>query len=179
MENNEALTGLAALVTRLADLVPPAQSLVVASCFILGLILAFSAIRGFVNASENRGSFYPPLTAFVVAVLLVSLSQTISAFLMSLFQVDQTVASSEIFAYAPELLAPVNNEQAKQIIIALLRVVQFIGLLGFIRGLFMLNKSVSAPKQGLAAFGTTHLIAGILAMNIVMFVGMIEKLILG
>ncbi|TIO03043.1 MAG: hypothetical protein E5X96_16350, partial [Mesorhizobium sp.] len=101
------------------------------------------------------------------------MSTTIAAFLMSFFQVDETVAASEIFAYAPEMLAPLDHEQARSVIIALLRVVQFIGLLGFIRGLFLLNKSVKWPAPGLIGFGVTHVIGGVFAMNIVMFLGMI------
>ncbi|ASY61408.1 hypothetical protein [Sinorhizobium sp. CCBAU 05631] len=187
--NGNALNGLVGLVERLADLVPPAQALVVAACFILGVILAILALQGFATASERSqsGQFrgpndygpWVPTVTLIIAVLLVSLSQTISAFLVSFFQVDETVAASEVFAYAPEMLAPLDHEQARSVIIALLRVVQFIGLLGFIRGLLLLNKSVQWPAPGLVAFGTTHVIGGVFAMNIVMFLGMIEELVLG
>ncbi|RWG87148.1 hypothetical protein [Mesorhizobium sp.] len=187
--NGDALNGLVGLAERLADLVPPAQALVVATCFILGVILAIFALQGFAKASERSasGQFrgpqdygpWVPMVTLIIAVLLVSLSTTIAAFLMSFFQVDETVAASEIFAYAPEMLAPLDHEQARTVIIALLRVVQFIGLLGFIRGLFLLNKSVKWPAPGLVGFGVTHVVGGVFAMNIVMFLGMIEELVLG
>lgn len=187
--NGEALNGLVGLVQRLADLIPPAQALVAATCFIIGIVLALSSIQGFALASERRSSgqfigrgdsvVWRPTAGIITAVLLISLSSTISAFLMSFFQVDETVAASEIFAYAPEMLAPLDHEQARSVLIALLRVVQFIGLLGFIRGLLMCNRSVTAHSPGLLGFGIAHLIGGTLAMNIVMFVGYIEELVLG
>ncbi|NKW11477.1 hypothetical protein HGG76_28440 [Ochrobactrum tritici] len=77
------------------------------------------------------------------------------------------------------MLAPLDHEQARSVIIALLRVVQFLGLLGFIRGLMLLNQSVKWPAPGLVGFGVAHLIGGTFAMNIVMFVGYIEELVLG
>ncbi|RAL97906.1 MULTISPECIES: hypothetical protein [Hyphomicrobiales] len=187
--NGEALNGLVGLVQRLADLIPPAQALVAATCFIIGIVLAIASINSFVKASERAASGqhvarddhgrWIGMAGLITAVMLVSLSSAISAFLMSFFQVDETVAASEIFAYAPEMLAPLDHEQARSVIIALLRVVQFLGLLGFIRGLMLLNQSVKWPAPGLVGFGVVHLIGGTFAMNIVMFVGYIEELVLG
>lgn len=187
--NGEALNGLVGLVQRLADLIPPAQALVAATCFIIGIGLAIASIGNFTRASERAASGqlhgmhdygrWVGIAGLITAVMLISLSSIISAFLVSFFQVEENVAASEIFAYAPEMLAPLDHEQARTVLIALLRIVQFIGLLGFIRGLFLLNKSVKWPQPGLAGFGVAHLIGGTFAMNIVMFVGYIEELVLG
>jgi len=42
--NGEALNGLVGLVQRLADLIPPAQALVAATCFIIGIGLVLASI---------------------------------------------------------------------------------------------------------------------------------------
>jgi hypothetical protein len=187
--NGEALNGLVGLVQRLADLIPPAQALVAATCFIIGIGLVLASISNFVKASQRAASGqhvsrddygqWVGTVGVIIGVMLISLSSIISAFLVSFFRVEETVAASEIFAYAPEMLAPLDHEQARSVIIALLRIVQFLGLLGFIRGLMLLNQSVKWPAPGLAGFGIVHLIGGTFAMNIVMFVGYIEKLVLG
>jgi hypothetical protein len=188
-ENDNALSALAALVNRAVDLIPAAQALVVAICFILGMTLTVIAVRGFAITSERATSgqgralqdpgLIGPMVTLLVAVLMMSLSETISAFLVSFFQTPRAIASSEIFSYAPEMLKPLDHEQARTVVIGLLRFVQFIGLIGFVRGLFLLNKSVHHTHAGLVAAGTTHLIGGVLAMNIVQFLGMIEKLVIG
>jgi hypothetical protein len=78
------------------------------------------------------------------------------------------------------MLQPLDHEQARTIVIALLRIVQLIGLIGFIRGLTLMNKSAyRGPYSGLFGQGLTHVIGGVLAMNIVQFVGMIEDLVIG
>ncbi|WLS01371.1 hypothetical protein [Shinella sumterensis] len=188
METGEALNGLAGLVGRFADLIPPFQAMIVAACFLLGIIMAINSIRGFARASETNAagqgslagaSVWQPTVTLIIAVLLVSLSSAISAFLVSLFQQEETVAASEIFAYAPEMLQPLDHEQSRTVVIALLRIVQFIGLIGFIRGLFLMNKSAyRGPYSGLFGQGFTHVIGGVLAMNIVQFLGMIEALVI-
>lgn len=188
LTGGEALDGLAGLVDRIVALVPPLQALIVAACFVVGVLMAMNAIRGFAAASESNASgqgvygpvVWQPTMTLIVAILLVSLSSTISAFLVSFFQTEETVAASEIFAYAPEMLQPLDHEQARTIVIALLRIVQLIGLIGFIRGLTLMNKSAyRGPYSGLFGQGLTHVIGGVLAMNIVQFVGMIEDLVIG
>ena len=98
---------------------------------------------------------------------------------MSFFQQDQTVAASEVFAYAPTVTEPLTQEMSQRAVIGLIRFAQFIGLLGFIRGLFLLNRASNHATIGDAGRGITHLIAGTMAMNIVVVLGMIENLMVG
>lgn len=181
------MEGLAGLVDRVVALIPPFQSLLVFACYIVGIICALSSLRGFAAVSEGAGTavgasradYAGPLSLSILAVAFISLSTVIAAFLMSFFGTPESVAATEVFAYAPELLKPVNNETGRRVLIGLLRIVQFIGLVGFIRGVFMCNKAVIHPNQGYTGRGITHMVGGIFAINIVVFLQLLEQLLIG
>ncbi len=177
-----------AFVGRVQALVPPFESLVLAFCFISGIVLI---IRGIMIAARSDAGQMASLAYgdrsiaaivlghLVVGFLLIALPQTVMTSLATLFGDGEQVSPTMIFAYAPELLEPASTEAARKLIIALLYVVQFIGLVGLVRGLFLLNQAPQHPGSGLVGRGVTHLVGGALAMNIVVFVGMIESLVIG
>ena len=178
-----------ACVERVQGLIPPFEKVVVAFCFIAGIALI---IRGVTIASRSTGNGQMSslaygdrsLAAIVVAhiavgSLLIALPQTLFTAVASLYGDSEPVAATEILAYAPEMLAPASTEVAQKIIVAVLTVVQFIGFVGVVRGLFLLNQAPQQPGSGLVGRGVTHLVGGALAANIVVFAQMLENLIIG
>lgn len=174
--------GLTALIERSVALIPLLQAVIVAICFIIGLIFIARAIPRMAIVFESRAaglspmgtSYKGPAVSFFIGSLLISLSATISAFLMTFYRQDQAVAASEIFAYAPTIAESLTHDVTSRAIIGLLRFVQFIGLIGFVRGLFILNMASNTGTIGETGRGITHLIGGTLAMNIVVLLGMFE-----
>ncbi|MBB4000104.1 hypothetical protein [Aureimonas pseudogalii] len=180
------MQGFAAFIQRVSDLVPPLQALAVAFCFIAGTIFL---IRGILVAAQHGDtpsryasgahSKNAVIAHLVIGAFLLALPSVVGASLETLFMTSTAAQPTEIFAYAPEAMQTMTNENARTIVIALLRIVQIIGLIGLIRGLFLLNAAPVHPGSGLVGKGITHVIGGTLAINIVVFVGMIESLVVG
>ena len=179
---------LTAFVTRVTDILPPAQAFVAALCFVLGIILVVIGSRMMLVTAEERShahhrrhGYYQALTYIVFGLLIISLDLTLSAWIASLYGASNTTASaaSEIMAYAPEMLSPVSGAPGEAILIALVRVAQFIGLLAVVRGLFLCVKSADMPAQGLMGKGFIHMIAGIMAVDLPRTVGLFENLFFG
>ena len=174
--------GLTTFIERGVALILPLQALIVAICFIIGLIFIARAVPRAAIVFESRAaglspmsaSYKGPVVSFMIGSLLVSLSATIAAFLMTFYRQDQAVAASEIFAYAPTITEPLTHDVTSRAVIGLLRFVQFIGLIGFIRGLFILNMAGNGGAIGETGRGVTHLIGGTLAVNIIVLLGMFE-----
>ena len=173
-----------AFLSRVEALIPPFGNVVIAFCFIAGIVLIMRAILLAGRAGEGPGALgrsglWTILGHFAIGALLIALPSTIESSVATLFGSNEIEEPSMIFAYAPQMLAPASTDAARKIIVSLLTVVQFIGLIGLVRGLFLLNQAPSHPGQGLIGRGTTHLVGGAFAMNIVVFVSMIEKVVIG
>lgn len=179
---------LTTFLTRVTAILPPAQAFVAALCFILGIALVIIGGRMLMIAAEERAhahhrrhGYWQAMTYIVFGLLIISLDLTLSAWIASLYGASNTTASaaSEIMAYAPEMLSPVSGAPGEAILIALVRVAQFIGLLAVVRGLFLCVKSGDLPAQGLMGKGFIHMIAGIMAVDLPRTVGLFEKLFFG
>ena len=179
---------LTAFFTRVTDILPQAQAFVAALCFVLGIILVIIGSRMMLVTAEERShahhrrhGYYQALTYIVFGLLIISLDLTLSAWIASLYGASNTTASAatEIMAYAPEMLSPVSGAPGEAILIALVRVAQFIGLLAVVRGLFLCVKSADMPAQGLMGKGFIHMIAGIMAVDLPRTVGLFENLFFG
>ncbi len=180
------MQGFADFIQRVSDIVPPLQALLVAFCFIAGTVLLIRGVliaaqhgdtpSRFVSGSHSKGAV---IAHWVIGAFLLGLPAVVGASLETLFMTSTAAQPTEIFAYAPEAMQSMTNDNARSIVVALLRIVQIIGLIGMIRGLFLLNAAPVHPGSGLVGKGATHLIGGTLAINIVVFVGMIESLVVG
>lgn len=179
---------LTAFFTRMTAILPPAQAFVAALCFVLGIVLVIIGGRLLLVTAEERAhahhrrhGYWQAMTYIVFGLLIISLDMTLSAWIASLYGASNTTASaaSEIMAYAPEMLSPVSGAPGEAILIALVRVAQFIGLLAVVRGLFLCVKSADMPSQGLMGKGFIHMIAGIMAVDLPRTVGLFENLFFG
>ena len=179
---------LTAFFTRVTAILPPAQAFVAALCFVLGIVLVIIGGRMLLITAEERShahhrrhGYWQAMTYIVFGLLIISLDMTLSAWIASLYGASNTTASaaSEIMAYAPEMLSPVSGAPGEAILVALVRVAQFIGLLAVVRGLFLCVKSADIPAQGLMGKGFIHMIAGIMAVDLPRTVGLFENLFFG
>jgi uncharacterized membrane protein HdeD (DUF308 family) len=179
---------LTAFFTRVTAILPPAQAFVAALCFVLGIVLVIIGGRMLLITAEERShahhrrhGYWQAMTYIVFGLLIISLDMTLSAWIASLYGASNTTASaaSEIMAYAPEMLSPVSGAPGEAILVALVRVAQFIGLLAVVRGLFLCVKSADMPAQGLMGKGFIHMIAGIMAVDLPRTVGLFENLFFG
>lgn len=172
------------LLERGVAIIAPLQALVAGTCLLMGLVFVARSIVGMASAHELRsiggaasGSYTGPLVLFFVGSLLISLSTVIGAFLMSFFLQSESVSAEQVFTYAPEITKPLSAEMSQRAVIALVRFAQFIGLLGFVRGLFLLGRTGNGGQIGDTGRGIVHLVAGTLAINIVVVLQMLENLL--
>ncbi len=150
-------------------------------CFVLGVMFA---IRGLMAAAKRQemgagqGSWGGPIMMFTTGVLFVAMPGLVNSLSQTLFALQEPATADSIFAYAPATIGIMDGAEARTIIIGITSIVQFIGLIAIARGLYMMNMSAQSA-QGPKTFGPglTFVIAGAIATNFPIFVGVMENLI--
>lgn len=141
---------------------PAVMSMIVAICVVVGLALMFSAIYKLKVYGELRTmtasntNLKEPLTMLLAASFFLFLPTALHDTLFTLYATPNFTPLSYITSEVPQFQLGLK---------AILDVVRIIGLVSFIRGWLYL---VQATQQGRGGFGKgmTHIIAGILALNI-------------
>ena len=149
----------------------PIERLLTGGAYLLGIFFAIKALQALKQhgesgkAQQQHSSMKEPLVFFIVSAGLLYFP-TVLGVLM-----DTTFGYSTVLSYAPvnsnnqtinTLFGP--GSQAGE---ALSRIIQVIGLAAFLRGWLLIAKSASGGQQhGSTAKGFTHIFGGILAMNI-------------
>lgn len=174
------MTGLSEFMARVAEAVGAFEMLLASLCFVVAFALTIGAVLllrsdNFIAGGRERPAAFAML---IVAAFLFALPEFIAMAGMSLWG-EETPASSEIFAYAPEMLGVFDQDTSRTILTSLLRVVQFIGAVAIFRALLLFNRAPNNPGAGLYGRAVTHLVGGTLAWNIVLFLGTIESVVIG
>lgn len=149
------------------------QSLISGGAYILGISFVIKAIYSMKSLAESRAqhsahsSMKEPVLYLLAGAMLIYLPTAVSIFLNTTFGVG-----AQILAYAPisSSNTTLNNlfgqDSTVGAVIAL--VVQVIGLIAFIRGWVLIARSTSqGHSQGGVGKGLAHVFGGILAMNII------------
>lgn len=160
------------VLRNLATNLLPVQTLIKGAAYILGLVFAFKALYSLKTYGEARtmmsqhGSIKEPLTYLFVAAVLLILPNTLETLLSATF------GSPNILGYAPmnsqnqtlNTLMGGGSEAGRSIVI----VIQTIGYIAFVRGWMLVAQASSQGGQpGTMGKGFIHVIGGILAINIV------------
>lgn len=171
------------LIRGVIALIPNFERLLVAITVLFGIILIVAAVRDALRRQElgpGQGSWSSPMMKFVFGVFLVSFPSIISTLSMSIFGMPEIVDPQSVFTYAPESTKVFQDENSREAVTSILAIVQFIGLIAVVRGLFVLNAHFagigSRPTFG---SGMTHLVGGIMAVNIPLVVRLFELLATG
>lgn len=144
-------------------------------CFGSGLIMMAMAIHSIIEVSGQRGGHVKPshITAeFVAGILLISASTFLSFVEQTLFGSSSISTSSEILSYAS---ANATISQSAQILNAYMRWAQFIGIVAYVRGLFMIRAIGRGESQG-GSFGNAavFIFGGAMAANIVLLLNILH-----
>jgi len=167
------INGQADVLINIASNLVPVQRLVTGTAYLLGIGFAFKAIFALKTLGEARtmtsshnGSVKEPLIYFLVAAVLLYLPTAVEITLNSTF------GSSSILQYAP-VDSPNKSLDAlfgssSLVGEALSVIIQTIGVIAFVRGWVLIARSASQGQQpGGTGKGLVHVFGGILAMNIV------------
>jgi len=167
-------SGFASLsLTTITSSLISVQQLITASAWLMGISFVVKAIYSMKSVAEQKtqqsshGSLKEPLFYLLAGAMLIYLPTAVHIFLNSTFG-----EGAQILAYAPldsgnsTLNKLFGQSSSLGPIIAL--VVQVVGVIAFIRGWVLIARSASQGQQpGGVGKGLAHVFGGILAMNIV------------
>lgn len=182
-------------LTNLSNVIIPLTGLVLMSSYVAGVFMIFQGIMlmkkmGGIGSSTTAqpGELGGPLVKIIVGAILIYLPTSTDAFMNSIFATGATIFSSGgtttlqdyqgLSGPGASLLGYVSGDVMSQtwqsLANTLVLYIQFIGLLSFVKGWFIMSHATGQGSQpGNFAKGLTHIIGGIIAIN---FVGMVNLL---
>lgn len=154
-----AQVSIETMMNNFVSTVNPMIGLLEAISYVGGLYIAIKAIILFIEVSKNNSQvpISRPILMIVISAMLMSMPVTLEMATSSIY------GSSGPGAYlAPETnnLGAASRKLIENVIIFL----KLVGFVSFVRGFFLLNKTVE-KGQDLFAKGMTHIIGGVLLIN--------------
>ena len=177
-------TGNADILQNIADNLEPVSRLLTASAYLIGLAFAFKALYSLKIYGEARTmmsshtSMKEPLTYLAVSAIFIYFPTAFEIFMNTSF------GYGNVLAYAPidssnstiNTLFGFGSAAGRP----LTMIIQFIGLAAFIRGWVLIARAASQGQQpGGTGKGFVHVLGGILAMNIVGTLQIIDNTLYG
>lgn len=163
----------------------PFMFLISVLCFIFGITMIAMAlmIAGRLPQTSGvgpsfRGGWVYVIMLMVSGAFFMAFPALIDALRVTFFGLGVNNNPSAIFSYAPATIGIMSGPEATRLVTGIVAIVQVIGLIAVMRGIFLLNASAKGaggpPTYGP---GLTFIIAGAMAVNFPVFVGVIEDLI--
>jgi hypothetical protein len=163
-----ACTGLdGAMACFAADILGPVHMVMNFFAFCAGMVLIMIGIsrlmKGVQDGARGPGGIGTMMT-FVTAGALISYNEFMRAFTMSLFNDPRTLTFATL-KYTQGMTAA-EIAHAHTLISAILKFMILVGLISFVRGIFIIRSVAEGNGQASLMSGTTHLIGGALAVNL-------------
>lgn len=142
----------------------------------------FMIVRGLVKASKygfdpRTHSVNSIVSCIIFGAILMTVGDNLNYILTSVFgnSAIDTATQGSVLGWA--FVAAVGPGSARFAlgIAAALGFVQIIGVIAFVRGWLVLKKAVDGGGQATLAQGITHIIGGVLAVNIVTFLQIMDR----
>lgn len=162
------------VLANINDQIPYLFTVVSAVAYITG---GFFLVRGMMKLKEfgeshgrsagQHMSLAGPASFIAIGAMLIYLPQTKDALLMTVY------GTNEVSPYSGYATAPANSEQLMEVLI---KIVQFVGFISFVRALILFHKVGNNQGQpGTFNKGLSHAVGGAIAMNIVTFINIITN----
>lgn len=162
----------------------PVQHLLTGGAYLIGLMFVFKAIYSLKVYGESKSmmsssnSLKEPVVYFLVGAMLVYLPSTFAAMMQSTFGYDNVLQYAPINSSNQALDALFGSGSALGEPLCLF--IQVVGLVAFIRGWVLIARSASQGQPpGGTGKGLMHVFGGILAINIVGTITVINNTIYG
>ena len=162
-----------ALVSFVRTLLAEGKPLLEIACYAIGAFVFFQALLRLVRSGEEglRGpSGTGTVLTFLAAIALLTFPQWLDAWGETLFGQTNAGAGASL-AYA-------QGEKGGRydlLLWAVFKVVQFVGLLSFLRGFFVLRDSADGRNGATAGKGFAHMIGGVCAWHILWVVDRVQN----
>ena len=175
------MTNLLNIIENIIALLEPIKTLISGICVVIGFCMTYMAIKQAQRRQEmgpGQGSWNAPIFTFIIAMMFLALPALISILNVSILGTTPTSAS-HIFTHAKSTIGSIKGADTKRMIVGMVMIIQVLGIIAVCRGLFLLNQSAQGGGQGPKTFGPgfTFVIAGIMATNFPLVVGMMENLL--
>jgi intracellular multiplication protein IcmC len=164
---------LSTMLTNFSGDIPSLMRLVTAVAYVMGMWFVYRGILELKEFGEQRtqnsshASLSGPIIQMTVGTLLLYLPSAVQSGLNTFWMYPNP------YGYVQE-----TQDQWSFIIQCCYMVIQLIGTISFIRGLLILNQmSESGGGHGAAGRGLTHIIAGVLCINLYDFLNALNLLI--
>lgn len=149
------------------DILGPSHVVLNFFCFVAGMIFIMIGISRLIKSSQEgprgpggMGTF----GTFVIGGMLLSATTILRAFSSSLFTSPVTFTYASL-QYTTGMSA-LETQAAYNVIAAVLQFMIVLGMLSFVRGMFILRDVAEGKQQASTMAGVTHLIGGALAVNL-------------
>lgn len=172
------------ILRNIASNIAPVQKLITGSAYVLGLLFAFKALYSLKVYGEARtmmasgaSAKEPLMYLFVAAIFLVS-PRAISVLLASTFGSTSIMEYAPVYSSSRDLdgLLGVGGDVGKPIAM----IIQTIGYVAFVRGWVLVARASGQGQQpGSTGKGLMHVFGGILAINIVSTLQIVNNTIYG
>ncbi len=167
-----------AAVNNLTGAFSSLTNLVIAISYITGVALVF---RGFamyrafgqhITMQSKGGEVAGPMVFIVVGAMLIYLPSTLGSSMITIFGTE-TADTSSLLSYSPNE----GGQNWENISEVLRSYMNLIGMIAFVRGWIILAKMGHPGAQpGSVAKGITHVVGGVLLINIVATVNALKQL---
>ena len=159
------------------------ERLVTASAYLMGISFAIKALYSLKTYGESKSqmgnaSIKEPLIYFLVSGMLLYFPTGFETLMNSTFGYSQVLAYSPSSSNSPILTTLFGQNSAFGYTVSL--AVQVVGVIAFVRGWILIARAAaSGQPPGGTGQGLTHVFGGILAMNIVGTMQMVNETLFG
>lgn len=183
-----------AVLANLGRVIVPLTAMILTISFAGGIYMIFHALTMFkkfgnMSMQAQPGELAGPMMQLLVGAVLIYLPTSSDILMSSLFGTSNSLFGDGSINYqnlgsGSSLLGYATggnfSQQWAALANTLVLYIQFLGLLSFVKGWFILSKSVGQGSQpDMKAKGITHVIGGIIAMNFVGAVNIIMNTVYG
>ncbi|MCK6419092.1 MAG: hypothetical protein L6Q57_09200 [Alphaproteobacteria bacterium] len=165
---DDACKGLdGAMACFVNDILGPIHMVMNFFAFCAGMILIMIGISRLMKSAQDgaRGpSGIGTMMTFVTAGALISYNEFVRAFTMSMFSDPRTLTFAEL--QYTEGMSDAELIHAHTVISAIIKFMIIVGLISFVRGIFIIRALAEGSGQASLMAGVTHMVGGALAVNL-------------
>lgn len=138
--------------------------------FVTGIGLGVLSIMKFKAMADGKATIVQPIVLLVISAALIASPSFIMTIANTYYESAQWSPVSLLSSIPQGDMLPGTAEALSSVLIF----VQMLGFIAFFRGMLMF-KALAEGKQGMFGKAATHVLGGVLAINIQMTVGMLAR----
>ncbi len=159
------MADIGVMIQNLSESAKPIMRLITGAAYVIAMGLFYKALYHMKIYGELRTmmasqtNLRQPMTYLLVGSIFLYLPTAMEIFNQTLF------GSGNILSFGSWVGA--GSKYYTDTMIAIFRIVQIMGMISFIRGWLLIVKAVSPGSQATFGKGFTHIVAGVLGLNII------------